>query len=333
MSQQIKFSVVCPFYNSEKYLECAIDSVIHQTYNNWELVLVNDGSSDNSLNIANSKAESDNRIKIISIKNSGAFFARNVGIENSIGDYVTFLDSDDYFNEELLETIEKEIVTNNVDAIVYNLSVFGDKTIKYKAISSINKYATFYSNKDILRVMFVENNYGYGVCGCAFKRKVFSKVHVDVVNIPRYAEDMYLAYALFSALESVTLLPDNLYYYRMNSDSVTHNLTPKDYYDRFLVFQEIYNDIDFRFSELFCKPINTHIFWGFFNYITYSPKYDQYSTYKLRCNDICKNPFYVKYIKQYSYNGKKVTAVKFLVNHKLFYLSYILLKYEFRRIK
>ncbi|MBR0480613.1 glycosyltransferase family 2 protein [Candidatus Saccharibacteria bacterium] len=96
-------SIVTPVFNAEKYLEETVKSVQTQTYSNWELFLINDGSTDNSLKIAKNLAKTDKRIKVISIKNSGAAVARNTGIEQAKGDYLCFIDADDLWKPEKLE--------------------------------------------------------------------------------------------------------------------------------------------------------------------------------------------------------------------------------------
>ena len=96
-------SIVTPVFNAEKYLEETVKSVQAQTYANWELFLINDGSIDNSLKIAKNLAKTDKRIKVISIKNSGAAIARNTGIEQAKGDYLCFIDADDLWKPEKIE--------------------------------------------------------------------------------------------------------------------------------------------------------------------------------------------------------------------------------------
>ena len=107
-----KISVIIPVYNVEDYLEECLDSIINQTFKDLEIICINDGSQDNSLNILEEYAEKDNRIKIITTKNQGLSAARNRGLENITGDYVYFIDSDDYLEltafEELYAVSEEK---------------------------------------------------------------------------------------------------------------------------------------------------------------------------------------------------------------------------------
>ena len=113
----IKFSVILPAYNVENYLEQAVDSVLNQNYKNWELIIVNDGSTDQTLKKA--KSFKNNNIKVFSTKNKGVANARNVGLKNATGDYVVFLDGDDYLEPWLFKQINTLVKKNsNVDAFI-----------------------------------------------------------------------------------------------------------------------------------------------------------------------------------------------------------------------
>lgn len=133
------YSVIIPVFNAEKTLRRAIDSVINQTYGNWELILVNDGSIDNSENILKMYAEHDKRIRIINKKNTGPGLSRNAGIEIAKGDYITFLDADDYYDNDYLECVEKITNKNQKDVIFVDF-YDEDSTGKIHGNSSIYSY-------------------------------------------------------------------------------------------------------------------------------------------------------------------------------------------------
>lgn len=116
-------SVVMPVYNVEKYLRKSIDSVLTQTYKHFELIIVNDGSPDESGTIADSYAKKDNRIKVIHKENGGLSDARNIGMENASGKYVYFIDSDDYIEEKLLETCVNLAEINDAEVVIFGFHV------------------------------------------------------------------------------------------------------------------------------------------------------------------------------------------------------------------
>ena len=107
-----KVSVIIPIYNAEKFLSLCLESIINQTYKNLEIVLVNDGSLDNSIEICRQYAERDNRIKIIDDKNRGVSYARNKGIEKATGQYILFIDSDDIVKKNYIDILVKKINKN-----------------------------------------------------------------------------------------------------------------------------------------------------------------------------------------------------------------------------
>ena len=110
-------SIIIPVYNAEKYLNTCLDSVINQTYKNLEILCINDGSTDTSLKILNEYKQKDNRIKIIDIKNHGASFARNLGLQKSTGEFIVFIDSDDYINLEFCENSYNNQKETNSDLV------------------------------------------------------------------------------------------------------------------------------------------------------------------------------------------------------------------------
>lgn len=115
-----KISVIIPVFNSEKYLDKAIESILFQNFEDFEIVCVDDGSTDNSLKVCYQKAENDNCIKVIHQDNKGVSIARNKGIEAAIGNYIVFLDADDYYAENALETMYNDITREDADAAFYN---------------------------------------------------------------------------------------------------------------------------------------------------------------------------------------------------------------------
>ena len=113
-------SIIIPAYNAEKYIEQCIDSIISQTYKNIEVIIVNDGSTDNTLAICEKYAKEDKRIKIVKKKNEGVSKARNDGIKIATGKYIMFIDSDDYIDDDYIEIMHKNIVEKKADLVVSN---------------------------------------------------------------------------------------------------------------------------------------------------------------------------------------------------------------------
>lgn len=131
----VKISVIVPVYNSGKYLDMCIDSLVNQTIKSYEIIIINDGSTDNSLDIINKYKKNNSMIKVISTKNNGIGTARNIGLNNSSGKYVAFVDSDDYVACDFLEKVYKKAISSKADVVVCNMyRVINKEVIKSKEI-------------------------------------------------------------------------------------------------------------------------------------------------------------------------------------------------------
>ena len=153
-----KFSIIIPVYNVEKYLKKCLDSVFNQTYKDYEVIVVNDGTKDNSMDIVK-----DYDVKVINQKNQGLSAARNAGVKKATGEYLIFLDSDDYWEKDLLKELSKSL-KNNPDLIRFQINeVYEDgKTISYPEESFTNLSGPD-AFKKIVKYHFVENAWCYAI--------------------------------------------------------------------------------------------------------------------------------------------------------------------------
>lgn len=158
-----KFSIIIPVYNVEKYLKKCLDGVFNQTYKDYEVIVVNDGTKDNSMDIVK-----DYNVKVINQKNQGLSAARNAGVKKAIGDYLIFLDSDDYWEKDLLKELSKSL-KNNPDLVRFQINeVYEDgRVIPYQEESFTNLSGPD-AFKKIVKYHFVEN-----ACIYAIKRKYY----------------------------------------------------------------------------------------------------------------------------------------------------------------
>src|SRR5690606_6348044 len=134
VNSSVQFSIIIPIYNAEKYLVRCIQSILDQTYQNFELILVNDGSQDNSLSISERYAKKDDRIKVVSQKNQGVSSARNRGIELAKAEYVTFIDSDDFIASDYLKIFSSDAEIHNADIMISGTIIKYEKSLKQKDI-------------------------------------------------------------------------------------------------------------------------------------------------------------------------------------------------------
>ncbi|HDT8036797.1 TPA: glycosyltransferase family 2 protein, partial [Enterococcus faecalis] len=153
-------SVVIPVYNVEKYVEKCLDSVINQTYQNLEIIIVNDGSTDNSLSVCQKKKLSDSRIKLINKENGGLSSARNAGIECAQGEFICFIDSDDWIELDYIEVLLNGMENTNVDiSVIQMIKVKDFNKIAFQSESQ-TKWDIF-ERETAMRELFSSNLIGY----------------------------------------------------------------------------------------------------------------------------------------------------------------------------
>lgn len=192
----MKVSVIVPIYNSEKWIERCVNSILEQTYRNIELILIDDGSQDNSFEICNELAKKDNRIKLIHIENQGVANARNIGLENVCGDFITFCDSDDTYEKDFIEKLlnlynesKSELcvssiyVNQNGEKKIHNAPIVGI----YKDISPIingwfNIYFGGLWNKLYLTKIIKENNIKFPTDLSINEDSIFTLNYLKYVN-------------------------------------------------------------------------------------------------------------------------------------------------------
>ena len=209
-----KVSVIVPIYKVEKYLNKCIDSIINQTYTNLEIILVDDGSPDNSPKICDEYAKKDNRIKVIHKQNNGVSSARNVGLDISTGDYIMFIDGDDYIELNMIECMLKNMFDNDVDIVVCNINyVYKDKEfIKYDESDRI------LNNYDAMKE-FIRDGIVQAVVWNKLYKKSIIKDMKFIIN--KIHEDEIFSYEAISKANSIYYNSNPFYNYIQREDSIT----------------------------------------------------------------------------------------------------------------
>lgn len=212
-----KISVIVPIYNVEKYLERCVNSIINQTYQNLEIILVNDGSPDNCGTLCDKIAESDNRIKVIHKENGGLSSARNAGLDIATGEYVAFIDSDDWIEPDFVEVFEKLLTENNAD-----FSACGMITDYGNAIVENNKndFKAFKADKKEIfnQIIINPDFYGYA-CNKLFKKDIICNLRFDETLMS--CEDLDFCVRLAAKCNSAVYTKEKFYHYMQHSASMT----------------------------------------------------------------------------------------------------------------
>jgi glycosyltransferase involved in cell wall biosynthesis len=222
----IKFSIIIPIYNASNFLEKCINSVLIQRYPSFELILVNDGSTDSSLEICNSFALLDSRVRVINIVNSGPNIARNYGLDNARGDYIIFLDSDDWLSVNALISLSSYLENYSVDIINYGFNFIDDKSDR------VLRYFRFdlrlLKNKEI----FVEALIGDIFLGVSwnkcYKSSLFHKAKNRFIPDRMHARDLFFTKNISLAASTCLIIPDILYHSRFRDYSFSRTFGLKN---------------------------------------------------------------------------------------------------------
>lgn len=221
------FSIVIPIYKAEKYLDKCIKSVLEQDFKDYELILVDDGSPDKCPDICDYYSQIDSRVIVVHKENGGSVSARKAGVEKAKGDYIVFLDSDDWFEKELLADLEKVISKNRPSTIVYGYKLFlNDKlSVCYQnseeGMYIDNKRKIIYDSMMSKRPFFAFGIYPTLWTTCS-KREILLDVQKDVPNEITLGDDASIVYACLLKSNSIIVSKITGCVYRDNDQSMTH---------------------------------------------------------------------------------------------------------------
>ena len=211
----IKYSFIVPVYNTEKYLEKCLDSLVKQSFNDFEIIIINDGSPDNSNKIIDKYSNEYKNIVVINQENKGLSAARNNGIKKAKGEYIIFVDSDDYVDKDLLKIVDRNI--DDVDVLRYQIVLKQDDNLKKYEEESFDIIDGKKAFEKISSYHFVEPAWCY-----VFKKDYFVS-HKYMFKKGIYHEDFALIpYVIYNA-SKVKSIKDTLYYYIVREGSIINN--------------------------------------------------------------------------------------------------------------
>lgn len=215
-------SVIVPVYGVEEYLDKCVESIVNQTYKNLEILLVDDGSPDNCPQMCDEWAKKDSRIKVVHKENGGLSSARNAGLDNCTGEYVGFIDSDDWIDLKFFETLYNNLVEDDADISVVGVWKVYETHMK----SQTEKFTrrSFTGEETLKNFLYMRNNLAGGVTDKIFKIELF-----DGVRFPLglTAEDRYVHAVIYSKINKLAFDPVPMYYYLTRENSIcTSDLNP-----------------------------------------------------------------------------------------------------------
>lgn len=270
-----KISVIVPVYNTQDYLRECIDSVLNQSLTDFELICIDDGSTDNSLEILNDYGREDERIKIISQQNRGLGASRNVGLDIAQGEYVLFLDSDDYLSLDALESLYGTAVNQNLDLTMFKIKNFNTKTGRQSRSE--------YFDMTFLREMVHDDVFDWrDVKSRIFDisvtatSKLFRRELISDIEFPEgllFEDNLFFIKVIFKARRAF-FYDDYFYYRRIRPDSITNSYY-SDFSDCIIIYDRI---IEFvkgigRYGEFKCQIFDRQCFDLFHRFRLLSDEY------------------------------------------------------------
>lgn len=267
-----KISIIVPIYNMEKYLNRCIESILMQTFEDFELILVDDESNDASVEICKQYAKKDGRIRVICKKNGGVASARNMGLEMARGKFIMFCDSDDSIEPELFTTVYNTIERENVDSVVFNYTQVEDDKKKSRTYfeKGLFQLKTESDKTDYLIKQFMYYKHGYEVCTRIFKREIIEKYNIRFcLTCNNFAEDLGFVIKYLICSQSFYCLEESFYNYSLRKGSmmsVSKNIA------RLNELNEVAYDIEKMFKQYFSNDM----ILAKFCILHYSLMYNQY---------------------------------------------------------
>ncbi len=245
MSQEkALISIIIPVYKVEKYLEKCIQSVINQTYENLQIILVDDGSPDNCGKICDEYAKKDHRIEVIHKSNGGLSDARNKGLEIAKGEYIGFVDSDDYIESDMYEVLYNLLKQYNVDVSICNFYTVSQGKI---AIKNADNGIKEYNRIEILKEILLDNDIQSYAWNKLYKRELFGEIKYPVGK--KY-EDIGTTFYLLEKCNKVVVTGKPEYYYINRQGSIVNNVTESTITDYIELIMQRYDYIEENIKEL-----------------------------------------------------------------------------------
>lgn len=249
---RIQISIIVPVYNAEQYLSKCIESIIVQTYKNWELLLIDDGSPDNSGEICDEYAKRDNRIRVFHKSNGGVSSARNLGLEMALGEWVTFVDADDWISNNFIENLYKPILSDNTIEFVQGGCT---NYINNKIAGIEQQYEYLVSTEPI----YVFNHFRGLTVSKLFKLNIIRTSELKFDEQMYTTEDMAFTLDYILHITKYCFISEVGYYYRHNPNSLTHSKKIKPYNVALAEYKHLFSSVQ-RYIDKYQIPDNEIVF-------------------------------------------------------------------------
>ena len=238
-------SIIVPVYNVEKYIVRCLESILSQTYKNIEVIIVNDGSVDKSGEICERYAKKDNRIKLINKSNGGLSDARNKGIDQANGIYITFVDSDDYISQNYVEILYKLIKENNADISICDKYEIYKDNMNVRSETKIIE--NVYNSKEVITKLLYGYSYYVSAWAKMYKKELFNNIRFPYGKL---YEDIGTTYLTYLNSTKIAVTNQKLYYYIIRTNSITSGSFTKKQNDMIVLTDSMCDNILKHYPDL-----------------------------------------------------------------------------------
>lgn len=316
-------SIIVPVYNVEHYLDRCLKSILEQTYKNIEIVIVDDGSTDSSGIICDKYLTIDNRIKVFHKKNGGLSDARNYGIKKSNGEYLMFVDSDDYIPSNAIEILFNLITEKKADVSIGKIKTGTSSNIENN--NNMPNIETF-DNRQAIKEMLYANKFSTSASGKLFKRELFKNVEFPLHKL---YEDFHTIYKILDKSKLIVFENEIVYYYIIRKGSITHSDFSIKSMDNLDALKQIKSEIDinkYGLEKAFASKTLESVF-GLFQYnidIKIATKYKLWQLVKENRKIVLADDNATKRVKGYaiiSFFGFYISQYVYKFYYKIKYLK------------
>ncbi len=321
-------SIIVPVYNVQDYIEQCIKSIMKQSYSNIEIICINDGSTDNSLNILRGLQKIDNRVRVMTIKNQGVSNARNEGIISSKGKYLLFIDSDDYIPIDYVMCLYHKLLITNSQLCICSIKNFGYSESSY----SLDEFdLDMHTMSDSMWLKLNKSYLLYGPCNKIYNSNIIKKNNIQFNINLNYGEDLVFNYEYMKYVNKISYTNETSYHYRRDTvDSLSKKFRVNQIEIELIlnkVMQEFVSYKNLDKSGKFKDYLNHRLFDCVYNYIFSVIRYEKFTKqYKLIYNALYKKNINLKYNDEIVINYSKI--IVFLMKYKLIFLLLIWIKFR-----
>lgn len=253
----MKVSIVIPVFNTKNYLEKCVNSVLSQTYNNIEVILVDDGSTDSSAEICDRFCEKDSRVVVIHKENGGQSEARNIGIDIATGEYITFVDSDDYITKDYIDFLLSLILENDAEISIASFYY----VVSNKKINNETNELAVMRPEVAIRRMLLDDGFDMGPWAKMYKTDFFRKIKFPV---GKFFEDSLTTYQIFAESNKIAFGSKAIYYYVNHEDSTVNQAFSPKKLDLIEMNKEMEKFISKKYPDLALEA-HRRVIWAYFS--------------------------------------------------------------------